>query len=81
MGRDDSWPGTALGVVRSYSHANTNLIGPAQLGFPMSWFLPTARMIRAPVNSTRPQNLPFSVSTAQNGETVLPIANLMADPE
>jgi len=30
---DDSWPATVLSVVPSYSHADSNLIGPAH-GFP-----------------------------------------------
>jgi len=41
MGRDDSWSATVLSVVPSYSHVDSNLIGPAQSGFPMSWFFPT----------------------------------------
>jgi len=38
MGRDDSWPTMVLSVVPSYTRAISNLIGPAQSGFPMSRF-------------------------------------------
>jgi len=61
MGHDDSWPATVLSVVPSYSSADSNLIGPAQSGFPMSWFFALLLGRRVLVNSTRPNNLPFSV--------------------
>jgi len=44
MGRDDSWPATVFSVVPSYSHADSNLIGSAQLGFLWpGFFLPRGR--------------------------------------
>jgi len=56
MTSDERWPATVLSVVPSYSHTNSNLIGNAQSGFPMSWFFSNARTTYVPVNSTRPQN-------------------------
>jgi len=34
MGRDNSWPTMVLGVVPSYSRADSNLISPSQIRFP-----------------------------------------------
>jgi len=55
------WDVTTAGPPRSHSSTISNLIGPAQSGFPMSWFFPTPTTTCVLVNSTRPQNLPFSV--------------------
>jgi len=83
MGRDDSWSAMLLSVVPSYSHADSNLIGPAHSVSPCHGFFPTTRTTYVPVNSTSPRIRLFQspVVTAQNGRTVLPTTNLLADSE
>jgi len=40
MGCEDSWPATVLSVVPPYNCTDSNLIGPAQSGFPTLWLFP-----------------------------------------